>query len=722
MDKLDTLIAQVEASLQKENKKGSSLSLKKLWTKLKHKWIIMLILLLLPLAAAWIYTRFATPKYRSSIEIMINKERESNRNNSVTSEILGQITGWQTTSNLQDEIKIINSEAVIGAMVRRLGLNTRYYDDSERFNRKELAYEASPVLLTIDSSLLMNEAFSIGVQIEDEHSFRITRLESADGGLTPEEEKQVFAFNVPIQLKNISTNFSLKAVHPEKGRNIHIESQTIADVALRFGGQLDFSTNSTRSGVKSSVIVISMNNSTPEYARKFLSELVNQYNIETRAYNDMCYEQALNFLDACADSIRTQLEAIDAEDREFSDQNFIVDIAQQSSRYLDVDKEIKDNLADCRMQLQLLHIIRQYMQDMGSDYRVVPANIGVSDPQMNTVVLKFNDLVLRRSNFLTSMGDDAMRVKTINNQIDDMKKTIILSADKLSEAYRTKEKEHAYQLRISNERLATMPGKRTGIERIAREREIVAPLYKLLQQKRAETLIARAAEQDIARVIVPPITAKNPVWPNKQIIAFIALMAGLFLALFYFIVSKAPKEELSIEDIVKNVSFPIWGVLPSDKRQKDFNNALESIFVRISMGGHRTVLVTSSNTEEGKTTIATALSHLMEKKGKKVLLLTEEKETDLSAAIKRYEKDNYDYIVIDGGAYHNQPSVPLLSQQADVSLYVIRMGFSQASAIDFAEYARQEGILMRAAVVINDADTPENLVSFGGFDYAMSRI
>ncbi len=135
----------------------------------------------------------------------------------------------------------------------------------------------------------------------------------------------------------------------------------------------------TKTNIKTSLITLSMSGSTEECA-PLLIGLVNSYNNYTRTYNNQLYDNTLLFLDKCIDNLKRELDQIDEQDRVFREGNLIVDFSQQSDEYLSMDREMEDQLRNINLQIQLLSIIRNYMVDMGEDYKVVPANTGIDDP------------------------------------------------------------------------------------------------------------------------------------------------------------------------------------------------------------------------------------------------------------------------------------------------------------------------------------------------------
>ncbi len=483
--------------------------------------------------------------------------------------------------------------------------------------------------------------------------------------------------------------------------------------------RVEVSYTQTKTNIKTSLITLSMDGKTDECA-PLLIGLVNNYNQYTRDYNNQLYDNTLRFLDQCIDKLRKELDAIDNQDRIFRESNLIVDFSQQSGEYLNVDRNMEDQLRNINLQIQLLGIIRKYMVDMGSDYKVVPANTGIDDEQINRIVIQFNDLVMRRSNFLTSMGEDAMRVQTITNQIEDQRQALIISIDKLTQSFNIRKAKYENDLDKSNDRLEQMPRKRITLDQIERERDIKTPLYKLLQEKYTETLIAKSAEQDQARIITYPYVEENKIFESPKKLLILGLLLGLILSAIYLWSIKLPPRKMTLEEALKKCKLPCWSVLPKVDKVELYQSALEALIARIRMSGSRTIVVTCSYAEEESTDLAENLVRQFQQCGENCMLLTwipEHSKVCMKQIDLFGESDGF--MVIDAGSYHTNPELPLISSKVDITLWSVVMHVSTLKSVDFINYALREHIVKEAALVLTDAKIDKaHQVSFGTFDYS----
>lgn len=643
----DMLVTLLKGENKEKQTQTSTNFIVNVFRRLYRGGIGALLLILITLISFFIINRYLRDfhTYTTSMEIMLMKEKDGGRNNNITSEIVGKITGWHTSTNKYDELHILLSRPVIYRMLR----STHELDSA--FAEKFTNIDYIPT-------------FADTLEIV--------------GQLTREIERSVDITFAEEETQRVTTSILNLSLKGHQGKS-----------------------------------------------KKFLNGIVEAYNDYTRAYNHMCYENTIRFLDYCIDSVRQEINKLDNYEVNFSESNFVVDLDLQSSVYLNIDKNNEDEVRDMQLQKQLIQIIRQYMIDMGSDYRVVPANTGINDSQINTIVLQFNELVMRRSNFMTSMGQDAMRVQTITNQIEDQRQAIIISIDKLSQSLDIRLNQATQNLHDSNERLLKMPRKQLVMAYIDREREIIAPLYKLLQQKKTETIIARATEQNQARIITPPYVTESALFPNAKLFYLIALILGVSLAFIFLYKLELPEQNLSVEDVLAKCSVPVWGVLPNDGENKSldqknkYSSALHALFTRIEMSGSQVLIITSGYEGEGKSHFTQHLAQLIKDQHKQCNVFDWHNTSELLDIVRSHRSKTEDcYTLIDAGSFHENPDLPLLSREAENTIFCIRAEHSRMASLDFVNYAVKEKLLFNGAVVVTDAIVDsKNPVNFGSFDY-----
>ena len=101
----DMLVSLLDGNTKEQNKpQRSSSFVVNVFRRLYKGGIGAILLILLTLIAAFFIQRYLKHfrSYTTSMEVMLMKEKDGGRNSNITSEIVGGITGWHTTTNNYD--------------------------------------------------------------------------------------------------------------------------------------------------------------------------------------------------------------------------------------------------------------------------------------------------------------------------------------------------------------------------------------------------------------------------------------------------------------------------------------------------------------------------------------------------------------------------------------------------------------------------------------------
>lgn len=202
-------------------------------------------------------------------------------------------------------------------------------------------------------------------------------------------------------------------------------------------------------------------------------------------------------------------------------------------------------------------------------------------------------------------------------------------------------------------------------------------------------------------------------------------MFGILLAFIYLYKLELPEQNLSVEDVLAKCAVPVWGILPNDGKNDSANQeirystALHALLTRVEMSGNHLLLITSGYEGEGKSHFTEHLAQLLEQQNQPYEIFRWQDTPELLDLIKERNGRNTDiYTLIDAGSYHENPDMPLLSREAECTVYCIRAEHSRMDSLDFVNYAVKEKLLFNGAVVVTDAIVDsKNAVNFGSFDY-----
>jgi capsular exopolysaccharide synthesis family protein len=200
------------------------------------------------------------------------------------------------------------------------------------------------------------------------------------------------------------------------------------------------------------------------------------------------------------------------------------------------------------------------------------------------------------------------------------------------------------QLRAVNEEiknqyknLKTLPPLEIQLGRLMREEQIMNEIYTNLLSKYEEYNIREAAQVASIKLVEPAVVPKFPVFPKKKNTFALAVLMGLFLGFgLAFLIEYLQDRPQSIEEIKKILGTGTLGTVPFFEKSSPLfmienpsSMQSESImlvhsnlrFKEIVDKEHIVLMVTSSQPNEGKTTISANLAIAFAKMGKKTTLV-----------------------------------------------------------------------------------------------------
>ncbi|MGN1216148.1 MAG: GumC family protein [Candidatus Cryptobacteroides sp.] len=597
------------------------------------------------LVLAFCYLRLQTPQYQRTSWIMLNKPDGTNTEMS----ILAEFTGKVVSKKIDNEVFILKSPTLLSKVVSDLDLNTRYYHyvmpvaDRVRFGRSLFAvkkveyYQDSPLGMSIVTDPLYPEQMHPS-------SVKVS-LRNIDGKQYQIKELRVGKEQIQLPSSTYSYGDSLsvnsfKLVIGTTGMDDLIDGDryictwnTPLSTAQAFESHLSATTNGKQTQL-TDVITLTYTDALPRRAEDILNALVLKSNFETKAYRSLSTQNTLDFIDQRLSAIASELGNAENEFKDFQSSRVLVDMNSQSQMAVSSDMQYRNQLTEVRVQSEILKMVSDLItQSPQGQYTVIPANIGISDGGLNTIIANYNSLVAERNRMVANSSETNPRVLSLNSQLDDAKQSIIMSVASLQRVYALRDNELSRVINASQKKMAEMPKDQVELAQLSRKVDIIEPLYLLLQQKREEAQIAFCSETDNFRVIEPAFGSPVPVSPNRKMIYLLALICGLAFPVLFVMVRKLLRFRVETKkDIEERLDKPVLAIIPKHKEsgyslipnygRDEVSESFRMLRSNIQyLPDARVIQVTSSVPGEGKSFVASNLALSIAHTGKKVVLV-----------------------------------------------------------------------------------------------------
>ncbi|SDI70693.1 GumC family protein [Bacteroides ovatus] len=596
-------------------------------------WPWFIVSVIVCVAAAWGYLRLTTPVYNISATVLIKDEKKGGgANMSSELEKMGMNGFVSSSGNIENEIEVLSSRTLAREVVSSLGLFVTYMDE-DRFPKREL-YRTSPVLVsltpqeadklpqTMEVGMSLQPSGVMDVQIrvgEKEYRKRFEKLPA----VLPTDEGTIAFF---------TNNDTLSPIRPEsvtKERHITAYINRPFSVAKGYAGSLSIIPTSKAT----SVVTVSLKNSNTQRGKDYIDKLLEMYNINANNDKNEVAQKTAEFIDERIGIISKELGSTERDLENFKRSAGITDLSSEAQIALAGNAEYEKKRVENQTQINLVMDLQRYLQ--GTEYEVLPSNVGLQDAGVAGAIDRYNEMVSERNRLLRTSTESNPAIVNLNASIRAMRGNIQTTLDATLKGLEITRADLAREAGRYSRRISDAPTQERQFVSIARQQEIKSGLYLMLLQKREENAIVLAAIANNAKIIDEAQADGAPISPKRMTIYLAALVFGIGIpvGLIYLIGLTKFKIE-GRADIEKLTSLPVIGDIPlADEKNsiavfENQNNLMSETFrnVRTNLqfmleNGKNVILVTSTISGEGKSFVSANLAISLSLLGKKVVIV-----------------------------------------------------------------------------------------------------
>lgn len=610
-----------------EDEETSGFDYKTFLIKLLMYWPWIAGCVIVALAGAFFYLKTQTPLYTVSSSVLIKNESSKSGNAGANLADLGFVSS--STQNFDNELEILRSRTLLKKVVTDLDLYISYTLPGT-FRPTEL-YKQSPVKVWVTPE----EAERLGSAQVDLH-FQQNKLHEVTITHNSQEWKKTIeslptVFSTPAGVFSFSAADSLQQVS-ETPELIQVTVTSPNSTAASYRGRLSVS-----SGNRSTTIAqLSITDSQVARGTDFLNKLVELYNEEGNNDKNEVAAKTAEFIDERINIINRELGTTESELASFKQRAGVVDIASDATQAAGEQANYERAYAENEVQLSLMNHLKNHILSTENQYEVIPANIGLTNGDLNTVVERYNEMLIERKRLLRTSHEDNPAVQSLNASIEVMRNSVMAAIQTAEKGLQINRQALKTQTRKFAGKVSDAPVQEKEYLSMSRQQEIQANLYLMLLQKREENNITLASTANNARVIDEPL-AGGQVSPQSSQIYMIALVLGLgFPVGILFLWGLLQFKIKTRADVERITRLPIIGDIPLTEEAKgdaivvreNRNELMEEIFrsVRTNVQymlseGQKVILFTSTTSGEGKSFSAGNLACSFAFMGKKVVIV-----------------------------------------------------------------------------------------------------
>ena len=580
---------------------------------------------------AFAYLKVATPVYNVSATVLI-KDEDKGGGATMASELekMGLGGMMNTKSNVDNEVEVLKSKSLALEVVEQLNLYVSYRNEDSWLSKE--MYRTSPVLV----SLTPQEADQL------EKPMKVKMILLAPGKMDVEIEVGEKKYQkhldklpavFPTDEGTVAFLANSDTLVGKWGEVQHITATIAKPMAVAKGYIKSMSIAPTSK--TTSVVNISLQNSSTQRGKDFINKLIEVYNINTNNDKNEVAQKTAEFIDERIAIISKELGSTEQDLETFKRTAGITDLKSEAEIALTGSAEYEKRRVENQTQISLVKDLQRYLQ--GNEYEVLPSNVGLQDAALAAAIAKYNEMLMERNRLLRTSTENNPTIINLTSSIHAMRANVVASMDATLKGLQITKADLQREAKRFSQRISDAPTQERQFVSIARQQEIKAGLYLMLLQKREENAITLAATANNAKIIDAAIPDEAPVSPRKMVVMMLAFVLGVGIPVG--IIYMVSLMKVSIEgraDVEKLTTLPVIGDIPVADDLKgssiavfeNQNNLMSETFrgIRTNLQflleeGQKVIMVTSTVSGEGKSFVSANTAISLSLLGKKVVIV-----------------------------------------------------------------------------------------------------
>jgi len=590
---------------------------KLLAAKMLRNWYWFLLSVIVFMSVSYIYLRYTTPIFRTTAKILIKSDQNQTSGEDAMAKALN--TQFSTSSNVEGEVEIFKTRHLMEQVVRNTKAYIGYFHKGKILTVD--LYKHSPVILTL---------------LDSPDSIKPTSLEVTFSGskvkLHNERYDKLVNFYEPfvvpglgrVQVEKQSDQFDKKDTYIV---NVATINSTVSYLLSKLEVSIPIK--------QVDMIYLSFTDPVSDFSENVLNKLIKAYTDGNLLDKNQIADSTIAFIDNRLVYVGKELGNVEGNVQSFKQKNKLADLTAQSSLLVNSTADYLEQRAKAETQLSIISSVESYLEDSGTNQRLVPSGGLLDDPNFADLVARYNGIVLEKEKRSIGQTEDNPYMQNLNNQIALARADMLSSLKGMKRALNISLEKIDARSNMLAGKVNEVPVVERGFLDLSRQQQIKQELYVFLLQKREETAISKTSNTSNCKIIEPPAST-GPISPIRTNILGYGILVGLLIPFAtIFVADRLNNKVNSREQVTNNTQVSIIGeigksvnILDTIVVEQGSRTPISEQFraLRTNLAfflneNEKTILLTSSMSGEGKSFIAINLATVLAISGKKVLVM-----------------------------------------------------------------------------------------------------
>ena len=560
------------------------------------------------LTGAFLYLRYENRIYEATAQVQIKKE------NSDPSAFLtggSELFGFDKV-NTANDIAVINSQYILEKVVQKLDLQTNIY-----------------VLGRINTSLQFKPLVPIEINFKGSGTAQVWDLKVFDNTLTISNEKLSFTLKKGEVLDQEGIFIKPKDDFFTNDQEFKITHSPLNNSVTQIRANLTV----TAAAKQGEIVNLNFKGTNIKRNEAILNTLIAVLAEDQVADKREISEVSIAFIEERLKGLTESIDTISQNTIDYQMANGIYDPIAQTENALETIIKGQEEAFGLGIQIEIATALLEKLE-APSNFDILPANIGIENESVNTLVNSYNAVVAKRNNLLVSATEQSPVVLQLSRQLENAKAAIIKGVNRYVEGLEVSLSRYQQMESKTRGLVAGLPNKENTLKAYARSFKIVEELYVFLLQRKEEASISYISALPNLKILSYGVSSDSPISPKVQITYLVALLFGLLIPFGVLYLIKLLDTKINTrDDLEKGLNgITILGEVPFDENIEGKSDergitAESTRVLRSSLSfllknqNSHAITVTSTTKGEGKSFVSYNIADSYRALGKKVILV-----------------------------------------------------------------------------------------------------